>query len=256
MSEAPLPILLSIPHGGTRVPEELGDRVCITPEDLFDDGDAFTADIYDVGAGVARVVKAEIARAFVDLNRAPDERPPDHPDGVVKSLTCLNRPIYLPGREPDRTLAERLLARYYAPYHAELREAETDPDLRLALDCHSMLPLAPPISADPGRSRPLFCLGNREGETAPGELLLELAQALGRAFEVAPAEIGLNEPFRGGYITHTCGGGRLPWIQVEMNRCLYLDHPWFDRATLRVDPGRITELRERFRDALHRLRLP
>jgi N-formylglutamate deformylase len=250
-----LPILLSIPHGGTKVPEELRERVCITPKDLFDDSDAFTTDIYDLGDDVAVVVKADIARAFVDLNRAPDDRPPRNPDGVVKASTCFERPVYLAGREPDVVLTERLVDRYHTPYHAQLESISKRPTIKLALDCHSMLSVAPPISGDPGRARPLFCLSNRNGQTAPTELLEALAAAVGEAFQVRSDQIGLNDPFKGGYITQTHGAGKLPWIQVEMNRGLYLSEPWFDRTTRTVDYMRIAELRERFGAALHRLRL-
>jgi len=250
-----LPILLSIPHGGIEVPDELRDRVCITPHDLFDDSDPFTTDIYDLDGDVARVVKAEYARAFVDLNRAPDDRPPRNPDGVVKTATCFNRPIYRQGYELDDTLTDRLVERYHNPYHAQLAEAASDPAIQLALDCHSMLSHAPPIGSDPGRARPLFCLSNRDGATAPDELVDVLADAIGQAFEISRAHIGLNDPFKGGYVVQEHGGNRIPWIQVEMNRCWYLDEPWFDRATLHVDPQRIVELRNRFRQALQRLRL-
>ncbi len=250
-----LPILLSIPHGGSQVPEELRQRVCITGADLFDDSDAFTVDIYDLGVDVASVVKADIARAFVDLNRAPVDLPPHHPDGVVKSATCFDRPIYALGGEPDTALTELLVERYHAPYHTQLAEAAAQPGLRLALDCHSMLSAAPPTSDDRGRPRPLFCLSNRDGATAPNELLEELALAISRAFEVPPEQIGWNDPFKGGYITRTHGSGRLPWIQVEMTRRLYIAEPWFNRDSLSVDPARIAELRDRFRDALYGMRL-
>ena len=33
-----LPVLISIPHGGTQIPEELNEFICITEKDLFDDG--------------------------------------------------------------------------------------------------------------------------------------------------------------------------------------------------------------------------
>lgn len=250
-----LPVLLSIPHGGTETPEELRDRVCITPQDLFDDGDAFTADIYDLVGEAAYVVKAEIARAFVDLNRAPDDRPPQNPDGVVKSATCFDRPIYQPAREPNESLTAALIERYHAPYHARLERAASDPEVRLALDCHSMLAAAPPIARDAGRPRPLFCLSSRDGATAPVPLLEELATTLAVAFEIPREQIGLNEPFKGGYITQRHGHGHLPWIQVEMNRSFYLAEPWFDRATREVDPRRLEELRERFRNALGRMGL-
>jgi len=229
--------------------------VCITPTDLFDDGDACTLDIYDLGDEVARVVKTDIARAFVDLNRAPDERPPHHPDGVIKSATCFQRPIYEPGLEPNNELTGVLIERYHAPYHARLVEAMYDKGIKLALDCHSMLSTAPPIEANHGEPRPLFCLSNRDGKTAPNSLLADLADAIGDAFGISSSQLGLNRPFKGGYITKLHGHGSLPWIQVEMNRCLYLKRPWHDLDTLYVDPERLRALRESFHTALKRLRI-
>jgi formiminoglutamase len=249
---SPLPVLLSIPHGGTEVPEELRDRVCITAEDLFDDSDPFTREIYDLGHDVAQVVKADVARAFVDMNRAPDDLPPTNPDGAVKTATCFKRPIYVQGREPDAALTERLIERYHARYHEQLATASGQ-GVKLALDCHSMLSHAPPIGRDYGTPRPLFCLSNRDGATAPHNVLQELANAVAEAFEIPASEIGLNDPFKGGYITRVHGTGTVPWMQVEMNRSLYLSDPWFRADTLTVYPKRLAELRDRFARALHHL---
>lgn len=249
-----LPILLSIPHGGTRQPPELEGRVCLSEADLFDDGDAFTREIYDMGDAVAAVVSAEVARAFVDLNRAPDDRPPANPDGVVKSMTCYGRRIYHPGLEPEGALIETLLAGYHAPYHERLRAAST-PEVRLALDCHSMGALAPPISAHPGQARPLFCLSNADGATCPPSILASLARALAGAFDCAADDVKVNEPFKGGYIVRRHGFGRLPWIQLEMNRSFYLKVPWFDRDNLCVEDSRLAFLRGRFLEALQDLEL-
>jgi formiminoglutamase len=249
-----LPILVSIPHGGTRRPPELEGRVCLSKRDLFDDGDALAREIYDVGDAVASVVAVEVARAFVDLNRAPNDRPPANPDGVVKSLTCYKRPIYHPGSEPDEALIESLLASYHEPYHERLRAADPS-EIRLALDCHTMGALAPPIAADPGRPRPLFCLSNADGATCPSSIVEGLARALAKAFDCNSNAVKLNDPFRGGYIIRTHGVGRIPWIQLEMNRSFYLSSPWFDRDNLRVEPSRLALLRGRFLEALQELEL-
>lgn len=250
-----LPILLSIPHGGTQQPPELTGRVCLSNEDLFDDSDAFTRDIYDLEARVAYVVTAQVARAFVDVNRAPDDRPPANPDGVVKSATCQGRPIYNDGAQPDDGLVAELLDRYYAPYHSRLERAAADPLMKLALDCHSMSTVAPALARDPGRARPLFCLSNGDGATCPHYLLNDLRRAIASTFECDIAQIRLNDPFKGGHITRTHGRGDVPWIQVEISRSFYLVSPWFDRARLSVDPTRLADLRDRFFLALRLLRL-
>ena len=81
----------------------------------------------------------------------------------------------------------------------------------------------------------------------------KLRAALADAFSCAAEAIRLNDPFRGGHITRAHGGGSLPWIQVEMNRSLYLAEPWFDRRTRTLDPARSEDLRTRFLAALHAL---
>lgn len=249
----PLPVLLSIPHSGSRIPEELQDRLCIEPADLFDDGDACTQEIYDLGKKIVSIVKTDLARAFVDVNRAPSDRPPANPDGVVKSTTCHGCPIYAPGREPGAGLVKKLLRNHYYPFHARLQKAARHPDLELALDCHSMAGVGPAISPDPGCKRPTICLGNLHGRTCSREEIEELANCFRRAFSLPEEEVTINHPFAGGYIIRTYGAYDLPWVQVEISRSLYLADPWFDRQQLTVDKGRLWELNSMFESALCQL---
>ncbi len=246
-----LPVLLSIPHGGMDVPAEVKDRVGISTLDIHDDIDPFVREIYDLGRKVATVVATPIPRTFVDLNRARDDRPPQNPDGVVKTLTCVGQEIYAQGKELESAVIDTLLERYYEPYHQRLRAAVHNPAIKLALDCHSMQAVGPQISPDVGQPRPIFCLGNARGQACSPETAQRLADCLRRAFDLQEHEVTLNQPFSGGYITRTYGGRPLPWIQVEMNRSLYLSDPWFERATLAMDSHRLMELNRRFEMALN-----
>lgn len=250
----PLPVLISIPHGGTLIPAFLKSRVALRPDELFDDGDAFTGEIYDLGEAVVTCVRASVARAIVDLNRSPDDRPPANDDGVVKRATCHGVPVYRPGCELTDGETDELLRHYHVPYHARLRDVQGSGRIRLALDCHSMAAVAPAGAPDPGAPRPLFCLGNRHGATCPEPLLQALRSALAKAFAIGESQVSLNEPFAGGYITRSQGAGAVPWIQVEMNRSFYLVPPWFDRERLRVESGRLAILRGKFLAALRGLR--
>jgi len=246
----PFPVLISIPHGGSNIPEELQNRVCIDKVDLFNDSDAYTIDIYDLGAKVIKVVKTDIARAVVDLNRAADDRPPQNPDGVVKSSTCYERPVYYEGKEPNDSLAEILLKRYYFSYHNKIKTALAQIKFELALDCHSMAAIGPPISPDSGQRRPLVCLGNVHGKTCPKDMINRLANCFRQSFELKEADVKINEPFAGGYITRTYGGNPIPWIQVEMSRTLYLVEPWFERSTLMIKKERLHRLNKMFENVL------
>jgi len=246
-----LPVLLSIPHGGTEVPVEIRDRVTISARGQFEDSDAFTQEIYGLENEVMAQVQSKVARAFVDMNRAEDDRPPKNPDGIVKTQTCHGKAVYLPGKELDDGSTQRLLDTYYFPYHQSIATAlAQNPDLQLALDCHSMEKVAPVISPDPGQPRPLICLGTNHGKSCPQEMAGQLAECFREGFGLEERDVVLNKPFAGGYITRTYGEGNLPWVQIEMNRSLYLSEPWFDAGTLTVQRQRLNELNGCFHKAL------
>ncbi|MDH3256908.1 MAG: N-formylglutamate amidohydrolase [Nitrospinota bacterium] len=241
------PILISIPHGGTAVPADIRDRVTISAKDQFEDSDAFTQEIYGLGDAVRVQVQTQVARVFVDMNRAADDQPPQNPDGVVKTQTCHGKIIYLPGKELDDAWTRRILETYYLPYHQSISAALAEhADLQLALDCHSMENVAPVISPDPGQPRPLICLGTNHGKSCPPAMADRLAACFREAFGLEGKDVVMNKPFAGGYITRTYGEGSLPWVQVEMNRSLYLSKPWFDAESLTVQPQRLKELNDCF----------
>ena len=245
------PVLLSIPHGGTEVPVKIRDRMTISARDQFEDSDAFTREIYGLGNEVMAQVQSKVARAFVDMNRAEEDRPPQNPDGIVKTRTCHGKAVYLPGKELDDGSTQQILDTYYFPYHQSIATAlAQNPDLQLALDCHTMEAVAPAIAPDTGQSRPLICLGNNHGKSCPQEIADQLADCFREGFGLEEKDVVLNKPFAGGYITRTYGEGPLPWMQVEMNRNLYLSEPWFDAESLTVQPQRLKELNQRFRKTL------
>jgi N-formylglutamate deformylase len=232
------------------------DRVALTSRDIFLDTDTFTRQIYNLRERVTAVIENPIARAIVDVNRAPDDRPPANPDGVIKTRTALGKQVYKRELFPEEELVNDLLAHYYYPYHRNLEVLMNQHELRLALDCHSMLPVSPPTSDNPGRCRPLICLSNRgDGRgrqtstqgpiTCPPEWLQLFADAFRQSFNGKDdGRVALNAPFLGGYISqaHSRGSG-IPWIQVELNRNLYLTEHYFDPRTLEVSVRRLEELR-------------
>lgn len=247
-----LPFLISIPHGGALIPHELTDSVCISPEDLFDDSDAFTQDIYHPGSLAQCVIKTDIARAFVDVSRAQDRQPPEYPDGVIKSVTCYNRPIYKKGQYPVGTLAKQLLNKYYHTYHQRIVDAMKLYDIVLGLDCHSMAETAPAISPDSGNKRPLINLGDFHGKACDPTITGLLRTAFIKVFNCTEQDVTLNIPFAGGFITRRYGNNRVPWIQIEINRKLYLKELWFDRALLKISKERLSDLNILFKEVLKR----
>ena len=105
-----LPLLISVPHAGLRVPPEARPYCSLTPEEIARDGDEGAAEIYTIENEVECYVTTDVARAIVDLNRAEDDR---RKDGVVKTHTCWEVPVYEPF--PPEEVVRTLLAQYYRP---------------------------------------------------------------------------------------------------------------------------------------------
>jgi formiminoglutamase len=244
------PILLSIPHGGHLTPEELMDSSLLSPSDIFHDSDSFTDKIYDLSLEGFTVLKASVARAFVDLNRAADDLPPHNPDGVVKSHTCYQVPVYPEGQIPSGDLLSRILSLYYHPYHDLLRKYSYSGFYILGLDCHSMAASPPPIAPDQKQERPLICLGNYNGQACSHEITESLAESLSLGFSIPKSDIAINKPFSGGFITRKYGNNPIPWIQIELNRKLYLRSPGYQGDGLDIAEKKINDLRKHFYNSL------
>ena len=257
-----LPILVSIPHGGWKVANEIKNIWALSKEEAFHDGDPCTSKIYNFQDKVEFQILMEYYRAVVDLNREPDDIAPENPDGVIKSLTCWNVPVYKPGYLPDRKLKKILLDKYYYPYLIQLEEQIKNPKIKLAVDCHSMAAKSPPIESDAGTVRPLICLGNLgddKGEIEPTfnrvtcdpELIKFMTEEFKKVFQhedlevVPPAIATMNVPFNGGNITRRYGNKGVPLIQIEMSRALYLTKTYFDEANLTVKDFRIKDLNDK-----------
>lgn len=203
-----LPLLISVPHAGLKVPPEAEPFCVLTPRQVEEDGDEGAAEIYfGLKSEVVAFLSSDIARAIVDLNRAPDDR---RRDGVVKTHTCWDVPVYDPF--PPGDVIAGLLDRYYFPYHRRLTQLATG-GARLAVDCHTMAAIGPPVSPDPGAERPWVCLSNADG-TCPVEWMERLRQCFVGLFG---ANVRINDPFRGGYITRS-HAAEMPWIQLELSR--------------------------------------
>ncbi len=243
----PYPLLISIPHGGVKIPREVEGKLKLDVNDLIEDSDAFTRQIYNIDTTARKIICADVLRAIVDPNRPPNDLPPANPDGVVKSHTCYNKKIYQDGWHKDAHLIDQLLTRYYDAYHDSIQKQITRDDIRIAFDCHSMASQAPDIAPDPGMKRPVINLGNNHGKACDNKTTQKLANAFREVFRLGNEHVTINEPFAGGYITRRYGNQPIPWIQIEMNRCLYLDDRWFNPSQMEINENRLKVLNQRFK---------
>jgi N-formylglutamate deformylase len=258
-----LPIAIIIPHGGLAVPQELNGRLVLTPEQIFNEADAYADEIFDYRDRVQHWLNFPFARAILDVNR-PDDTTQHHRlgDGAVKEQTSYGAPVFREGETPDNELVNHLIATYWRPWHEKLAAIVDDPAVKLVVDCHSMAALGPSTYEDPATLRPRVSvsnLGDERGEPrqnwghisappiAARFLADRLAELLADIPDLAPVgqPYAINYPYLGGWGMRLHGGYNKPWLMIELNRGLYVGGQTGDTPIVQPDHQLLACLRER-----------
>jgi N-formylglutamate deformylase len=236
-----VPVVFNSPHSGRIFPKTFLAASQLDEPDLRRAEDCFVDELFSgcVDLGVP-LLRATFARAFIDLNREPNEldqrmfaeRLPSHLNnctarvtsglGIIPRMVGDGRNIY-PG---PIALGEALsrIETYYRPYHRVLGklldEAYTATGTVLLVDCHSM----PSSAATARQKEPEFAdviLGDRFGVSCSREILDTLESALRHE----GLSVRLNKPYAGGFITEIHGrpSADRHAVQIEINRALYMD---------------------------------
>lgn len=224
------PVILSVPHAGRDYPPPLRAALAVPI--------AFAAALEDRHAdtlalatrGRETLFVAQRARAWIDLNRAEDER--DHlvdegaprgrvPPGKTKlrsGLGLIPRRAARAGelwkrRFTDAEVTARIVADHQ-PYHAALADALIAARARFGvavlLDLHSMPPL------DSGTR---IVIGDRFGKSTAARFVAAVER------EAGDRPLALNAPYAGGHILDRHGdpANGIHALQLEIDRSLYLD---------------------------------
>ena len=230
------PLLISMPHSGTFVPPDLAARLSRAALDL-PDTDWHVPKLYDfAGAIGASVLCATHSRYVVDLNRPPDAAllyPGRRETGVCPLETFDGEPLYAQADAPAQAEIGTRLARYWRPYHAQLRAMLDALVSRhggcLLLDAHSIRSFVPELFA--GRL-PDLNVGTADGRSCAAGTAQRVVSRLSaqRRFTFV-----VDGRFKGGYITRHYGNpaARVEAVQLEIAQCAYLLEarvPSFDAA--------------------------
>ena len=220
------PLLVSLPHVGTHIPEALRDR--FVPRALaVEDTDWHLERLY----GFARDLGASLlvprhSRYVIDLNRPPTNAPM-YP-GANNTELCPTRfftgePLYREGQAPGESEVAQRVDRYWRPYHdalgAELDRLRQQHGHVVLWDGHSIQSTLPWLFE--GRL-PDLNLGTAGGASCAASLRERLTGVL-----EAQAEFGhvTDGRFKGGYITREYGrpDAGVHAVQLEMCWSCYME---------------------------------
>lgn len=238
LADAQLPVLVAVPHAGRDYPDEIMGNLRVAPHVLqrLEDRHADML-LPGVAAAGCATLTAHAARAWIDLNRAPNEVDPQmisdaprnafaQPSVKVRGgLGLVPRRLADHGELwqrpwPRASIAARI-SRLHEPYHAALADALKALRARfgcaLLIDLHSMPPLRPEGKVPPAQ----IVVGDRYGRSAGARLCDLAVRTLSRTGTV----VALNHPYAGGYVLERHGrpSRSIHALQVEIDRSLYLD---------------------------------
>jgi N-formylglutamate deformylase len=237
------PLLLSLPHVGTRLPEALQAR--LLPRALaLEDTDWHLERLY----GFARAMDVSVlvprySRYVVDLNRPPENQPMypgANNTGLCPATFFTGEPLYQPGQAPAAAEVAQRVATYWRPYHAalagELARLQAAHGQVVLFDGHSIRSELPWLFD--GRL-PDLNLGTASGQSCAPALRNALAALLAAqtAYSVA-----VDGRFKGGHITRSYGrpADGVHAVQLEMVWRCYMDETppcaWREDRAAAVQP--------------------
>jgi formiminoglutamase len=255
------PILIVIPHGGYKVPEEFAEHAIAGDLELLLSADTCANELFCADEFCAAVLNTHISRLFIDVDRAPLDLPPRKFDGVIKKETIFGKDIFPPDTFPDDLALAALLRRYYFPFHDTMRKIATSGEVSLIIECHTVHAVGPRNSIDRNRPRPIVSIQNKtekDGsiiETAPESLARELAASFKKSFssEESATEnpfVVYESPAQGELMRRHSGAA--PYLRLNLSRGLFLNDAHFNYDYGKIDQIRIGELRTKTHQALSR----
>jgi N-formylglutamate amidohydrolase len=250
-----LPVLILIPHGGYKIPDELSETTFINKEELFFEADTCANEIFSLKDIVYAVIDTEISRLFIDIDRQLTQLPPSSTDGIIKIKTAAGKRIFREGFFPNDLALANIIDRYYTSFHETAEKIIKTEGVKLILECHTMSPVGPKNSADTGMPRPLISLQNiifsndKSRYTCQVKLTENLIALFQKYFSKEDATVAkkfeINNPLFSGYLLSRYGTGKIPMIRMSLSKSLFLSDEYLDINTLEVKPRRLFEIRDK-----------
>ena len=220
------PLLISLPHDGTALPDWLANRLTdsagATP-----DTDWFVSRLYEFAGKLGgSVLVPAYSRYLVDLNRSPDDLslyPGQNSTGLCPTVQFNGEPVYLPGQEASADEIAGRVEAYWRPYHDtladELSRLRAAHGRVLLWEGHSIRSQLPFLFAG---QLPDINLGTAAGSSCRPDTQQQIEQVLSAQSQYSWVS---NGRFKGGYITRHYGrpADGIEAVQLELAQCTYME---------------------------------
>ena len=225
LHQGSIPLLVSIPHCGTFIPDDIKQQLLPLAQDVRDT-DWHLPILYAFAKEMgASVLQANMSRYVIDLNRPIDQTNlyPGQDTTLLCPIDNFDRdPLYPAGQTPTQEEIERRRTLYWQPYHdalrAELDRLKAKHGHVVLWDAHSIKSVLPRFFE--GKLTDLN-LGTGGGSSCDPKLANEVLACAKSATAFTSV---LNGRFTGGTITRGYGkpADNVHAIQLEMTWCSYM----------------------------------
>ncbi len=221
-----LPILISIPHCGTLIPDNLKEDYNPGLIQFIDDTDWHVDRLYSFATELGiTIIKSVFSRWVIDLNRSTNDQPLYNDGRIITGLvptTNFKGEALYKATVPDKKEIENRILNYHKPYHDALSDIlnamQQKSDHVLLWEAHSIRQSVPTIFKG---VLPDLNLGDNNGNSADKSLI----QCVDHHFRSTDYSYHHNHPFKGGFITRNFGNptNGIHALQLEMTKINYMN---------------------------------
>ncbi len=243
------PLLISLPHDGSVIPEALQARMQQSARSA-PDTDWYVSRLYDFAKSLgATILQPKYSRYVIDLNRPPDDvslYPGQNTTGLCPTRQFSDEPVYLEGHWPSEHEIQSRIKHYWRPYHQALKEQiarlHAEHGRVLLWEGHSIKSQVPFLFEG---KLPDFNIGTMAGASCKASTQAAIEQTLSGQSQFSWVS---NGRFKGGYITRNyCDVAKnIETVQLELSQSTYMneDNNMYDESLALVTQKQIRALLE------------